>query len=58
LINELLKSKSVKRFRYTITDYDLSMEGSLVNELMCFIDPIDVLACNGMNVKVSIKEQT
>ena len=70
LIVELLKSKSVKKwfrayFNYGLMNYIYGGKRFLPCEMgteSCFIDPSgDVLACNGMDLKVSmgnIKKQT
>jgi len=70
LIKELLKSKSVKKwfrayFNYGLMNYIYGGKRFLKCEMgteSCFVDPFgDVLACNGMDVKISlgnIKEQT
>jgi MoaA/NifB/PqqE/SkfB family radical SAM enzyme len=70
LIEELLKSKSIKKwfrayFNYGLMNYLYSGKRFLPCEMgteSCFIDPWgDVLACNGMDTKVSmgnIKEST
>jgi MoaA/NifB/PqqE/SkfB family radical SAM enzyme len=61
LVTELLKSKSVKKwfrayFNYGLMNYIYGGKRFLACEMgteSCFIDPSgDVLACNGMNVKV------
>jgi MoaA/NifB/PqqE/SkfB family radical SAM enzyme len=69
LIRELLKSKSVKKwfrayFNYGLMNYIYGGKRFLKCEMgteSCFLDPSgDVLACNGMDVKVpmgNIKEQ-
>jgi len=63
LIVELLKSKSVKKwfrayFNYGLMNYIYGGERFLPCEMgteSCFIDPSgDVLACNGMDVKISM----
>ncbi len=70
LISELLKSKSVKKwfrayFNYGLMNYIYGGKRFLPCEMgieSCFVDPSgDVLACNGMDIKVSmgnIKEHT
>lgn len=70
LIVELLKSKSTKKwfrayFNYGLMNYIYGGKRFLPCEMgteSCFLDPSgDVLACNGMDVKISmgdIKEQT
>ena len=70
LIKELLKSNSVKKwfrayFNYGLMNFIYGGKRFLKCEMgtdSCFVDPFgDVLACNGMDVKISlgnIKEQT
>ncbi len=70
LIKELLKSKSMKKwfrayFNYGIMNYIYEGKRFLKCEMgteSCFLDPHgDILACNGMDVKISmgnIKEKT
>lgn len=70
LIVELLKSKSIKKwfrayFNYGLMNYIYGGKRLLKCDMgteSCFLDPTgDILACNGMNVKVSIgniKEKT
>lgn len=63
LVTELLKSRSVKKwfrayFNYGLMNYIYGRKRFLPCEMgteSCFVDPSgDVLACNGMNVKISM----